>query len=191
MKPVALIDLDGTLADFDGAMQRDYQKIASPSADLEYELDPDNEDRHEHIQVRKRLIKRQPNWWFELEPLTAGFQVVDMLRQLEFRLHVLTRGPKNLPSAWEQKVRWVRHYLTDASVTITLDKALVYGRVLVDDWPDYITPWLEHRPRGLVVMPAQRWNVSFPEHSQVVRYVAGENDAEVFARLKAQRERTE
>jgi len=37
-------------------------------------------------------------------------------------------------------------------------KSLVYGKVLVDDWPDYYLPWLGVRPRGLVTVPAHPWN---------------------------------
>jgi hypothetical protein len=67
-------------------------------------------------------------------------------------------------------------------VTITHDKGIVYGAVLVDDWPEYVTSWLEHRPRGLVIMPAHNHNVGFA-HSQVVRY-DGTNLDEVRTRMQ-------
>ena len=51
----------------------------------------------------------------------------------------------------------------------------------MDDWPEYIKPWLEWRPRGLVIMPDQPWNQDF-EHPQVVRHT-DDNLAEVEARL--------
>lgn len=183
-KPVALVDLDGTLADFDGAMRRDLQRMLSPGETPL--LAHDDEDMFPHIRERRRFIKHQPDWWANLEKLHHGFLIVDLLRSLDFKLHILTRGPKHHASAWEQKVRWVRQHVPDASITITLDKSLTYGRVLVDDWPEYVTPWLKHRPRGLVVMPPQPWNRDFPEHPQVVRA----DSAELYARLKEQRERT-
>ena len=40
---------------------------------------------------------------------------------------------------------------------------------MVDDYPEYVGAWLNYRPRGLVIMPAQRWNENFT-HSQVIRY---------------------
>ena len=58
---------------------------------------------------------------------------------------------------------------------MTQDKSFTYGRVLVDDWPDYVTSWLEHRPRGLVVMPAHPWNVDF-NHPNVIRYDGSEHN---------------
>ena len=69
--------------------------------------------------------------------------------------------------AWFQK--HVRPKAPEAKITITQDKGLFYGTFLVDDWPEYIERWLEHRPRGLVIMPAHSWNQNF-QHSQVIRY---------------------
>jgi hypothetical protein len=39
----------------------------------------------------------------------------------------------------------------------------------VDDWPDYITRWLQWRPRGLVIMPDRPNNKGF-DHPQVHRF---------------------
>ncbi len=59
----------------------------------------------------------------------------------------------------------------------------MYGKMLTDDWPNYMIRWLEWRPRGLGIMPAQKWNEGF-EHSNVVRY-DGTNLAEVRDRMEA------
>lgn len=178
-KPVALVDLDGTLADFQGAMRRDLKAIASPN---ENESDWGHEGREDYQKARWDMIKRQPDWWFNLEPLPGGFYVVDALKSLGYRIHVLTRAPKKLPMAWEQKVRWCMKHLPNTEITIAPRKELVYGKVLVDDWPEYIEPWLEHRPRGLVIMPAQEWNKDF-SHPQIIRHVYGKNDLEVVTAL--------
>lgn len=185
-KTVALVDLDGTLADFAGAMIRDLSAMQGPGEAPLFAAE--DEDIHPYIKARRRAIKAQPDWWFNLERIQAGFDILDMLRSLNYRLHILTRGPKYASSAWEQKARWVRKHVPDASLTITLDKSLVYGRVLVDDWPDYVTPWLKHRPRGLVVMPDQPWNQGYA-HPQVVRHLPGENEQHVLEQLKLQSER--
>jgi len=44
-----------------------------------------------------------------------------------------------------------------------------YARVLVDDYPPYVLDWLAHRPRGLVIMPAQNYNADVT-HPNVIRY---------------------
>ena len=46
---------------------------------------------------------------------------------------------------------------------------MVYGKVLYDDYPDYIERWLKHRPRGLVVMPVNDHNKSF-DHPNVFKW---------------------
>lgn len=60
-------------------------------------------------------------------------------------------------------------------------KGLVYGAILVDDWPEYVERWLKHRPRGLVVMPASSNNVGY-NHPNVIRY-DGSNIDEVRKRM--------
>ena len=68
-------------------------------------------------------------------------------------------------------------------IHITQDKSVHYGKVLVDDYPGYIEAWLEHRPRGLVIMPAHDHNKDFV-HAQVVRYDGTDLD-EVCATMHA------
>lgn len=189
-KPLALVDLDGTLADYAGSMTRDMLRLASPEEMLQMAnqlvQDSDYFYKIPHLKARMDLIKAQPNWWLNLEPLPAGFKVVSMLRDLKFRLNILTRGNKNLSASWGEKHAWARARVPDADVSIVSDKTPHYGRVLVDDWPDYVVPWLNKRARGTVIMPAQPWNVGF-SHPQVVRYDG--NDDEVYAALKAQKDR--
>ena len=68
------------------------------------------------------------------------------------------------------KKKWIDKNLgEDVDFTITRDKGLVYGKVLVDDYPQYIERWLKWRERGLVIMPANESNKYF-NHQQVIRY---------------------
>jgi 5'-nucleotidase len=162
---VALIDLDGSTADFDLAMAQELEKLQGPR-------DPplgNYRPAPPHIVARQRLIKKVPGFWRNLPRLQLGFDVVDILRELEFQLVVLTKGPRKNPQAWAEKVDWTLENIPDASITITEGKSLVYGRVLEDDWPAYYLPWLEVRPRGLVVAVAQPWNEG-ETHPRVIRY---------------------
>ena len=116
-----------------------------------------------------------------------------MVSVIGFEVHVLTQGPsdKDLYKCWGEKNLWYHEHVlpvvSGAKMTIGMDKGLVYGAVLVDDFPGYMSRWLEHRPRGLGVMVENKFNNSF-EHDQVVRY-NGENRAEVYGRLKEAFER--
>lgn len=166
---VALIDLDGTLADFDGAMNDQLRLLASPA---ELEDGSWNNMSLDHIEARRSVIKRVPGFWRGLKPIPEGLEVLDLIKKIGFEPHILTKGPFNTTSAWTEKVEWCRERLGRTPVTITEEKGLVYGRVLFDDWPNYITSWLKWRPRGLVVMLDQPWNQGF-EHPNVFRHIQG------------------
>jgi hypothetical protein len=106
------------------------------------------------------------------------------VRELRFRCYVLSKGPRKVSPAWSEKVDWCNEHLPDLPIHLSEDKGMVYGKVLVDDWPEYVERWLEWRPRGLVISVAQPWNVGldvkFP--SNVVRY-DGTNLEQVRDRL--------
>lgn len=180
MSNVALFDLDGTLADFDEAMRRQMALLSSPGEPV---WDPDREETEmPWVRMRKRLIKAVPGFWAGLNQMPDGFNLLDMAHQVGYQLVVLSRGPRQNPLAWKEKIEWCRANISyQHSITLTEDKGLVYGRVLVDDWPAYIQSWLAHRPRGKVIMPARRWNESFV-HPQVFRYVYGDPASEATAR---------
>jgi hypothetical protein len=162
---VALIDLDGSTADFDKMMAEELEKLRGPDEPPLGNYRP----APPHIVARQRLIKRVPGFWRNLPRLQLGFDVVDILREFEFQLVALSKGPRKPPTAWAEKVEWVIDNIPDASITVTETKHLTYGRALVDDWPEYYLPWLEVRPRGIVVAVAQSWNEG-ETHPRVVRY---------------------
>jgi 5'-nucleotidase len=120
--------------------------------------------------------------------LESGLTIWNLTTELGFEHMILTKGPTASLVAWTAKVEWLHEHFGRVPVTITTDKSLTYGRVLVDDFPPYVSAWLKHRPRGLVVMPAQPWNKGY-EHPQVIRY-DGTNLDQVRERLIAARDRT-
>ncbi|MEZ4429917.1 MAG: hypothetical protein R3A51_19745 [Nannocystaceae bacterium] len=177
-EPIALVDMDGTLCDYDGKMREQLAALRAPE-----EPPLADWDESPHMSARRRMIKRLPGFWEDLAPLDLGFEVLELLRELAFDIHILTKGPADTSGAWAEKVRWCRRHVPDIPITITSDKGLLYGKVLVDDWPPYFLRWLEWRPRGLVVIPAQRWNVEYADHPNCLRY-DGHNRAALEARLR-------
>ena len=162
---ICLFDLDGTLVDLDKQIREDMDKLKSPT---DIDFNPWGDD--EWIRSRRQLIVKQDKWWDNLPQFKLGFDILHIIRSFKFEIHVLTKGPSKISNAWTGKVNWCRNNLPeDVKVTITEDKGLVYGKILVDDYPDYIIDWLEYRPRGLVIMPAHRYNRSF-NHPNVIRY---------------------
>ena len=71
----------------------------------------------------------------------------------------------------------------NVKITMTEDKGLVYGKILVDDFPEYIERWLQWRPRGLVIMPAHEHNEQF-KHPNIIRYRGDEDFDFVMSNLK-------
>lgn len=166
---IALVDLDGTLCDYMQSLREHMERIRSPE---EPEIDyNDHEPWPDYLKARKRMISSIPGFWSSLTPIESGMQVYEMLEQRGFEIHVLTNGPMHSPNAWSEKVLWCQRHIPGAQITITRDKGTVYGRVLVDDYPEYITRWLAHRDRGVVIMPDRPWNRgTLDDHPAVFRY---------------------
>ncbi len=185
---IALFDLDGSLADYDGAMVRDLDALRSPdepaiTRDGLWQL-----EKQPHILARMRLIKDQPGWWLRLDPISLGMQILDLCKQLGFDVHILTKGPKRHSLAWDEKVRWCQqHFGPEVDIHVTSDKGLVYGKLLYDDYPEYMLRWLRHRPRGLGIMPLTPHNRDFT-HPNVVKW-DGTNLAGVTRAITAAKNR--
>lgn len=182
-KKIALFDLDGTLADYDEQLLKDLRSLAS-----EYEPEPTLYADIPYLEARRHVITSQVGWWLKLQKFQLGWDVLELVKEIGYSIVVLTKGPSTKHTAWAEKVEWCNLHLSEYAdgVTITHDKGLVYGSVLVDDWPKYIEQWLKHRPRGLVIMPAHDHNSGY-DHKNVIRY-DGANLDEVKLRLKAKYE---
>lgn len=182
-EPIALFDMDGTLVDYDGPMRRSLEALRAPSEPVEY----DRAEELPHLEARRKTIQRQAGWWRYLPRHQPGFMLLDVITELNFQINVLTKGPRGSPNAWTEKLEWCIANLPDtARIHVVSTKGLVYGRVLVDDWPDYITDWLKHRPRGLVIMPAHKHNEGF-EHPQVMRFASSTDLPTITAALRKAR----
>jgi len=186
-EPIALVDMDGTLVNFDGQMGIDLLGLASPEdPDIARGTQgPGDEKEPGWLRARKALIKRQPGWWLNLPRHEPGFDILHLLRKLYFDIHILTKGPWSNAPAWAEKHEWVRTHLKDVSLHQSEDKGLVYGKILVDDWPPYVERWLEWRPRGLVIMPAWPWNEGHPVlgSRNVIRYESRDQLHQIEQRL--------
>ena len=186
---IALFDMDGSLADYDGAMLEALEELRSGGeSPLSRETLWAGKELP-HLAARMRLVKRQPGWWLNLRPIAEGFAVLEWCRRLGFDVHILTKGPKRHSNAWDEKVQWCqKHIGEDADIHVTSDKGLVYGKMLYDDYPDYMLRWLRHRPRGLGIMPVTPTNKDF-SHPNVVMYRGAEDAEKVLRALRIARDR--
>ena len=167
-QPIALIDMDGTIADFDKAMLREMKKIASPSEDPKF-WGRDG-DRLLHMRARREMVMKMPGFYRNLEPIESGMRLYRFIVKTGFQPHILSKGPNYAPNAWTEKLEWCQQHLPEKTpVNICQFKEMVYGRVLVDDWIPYVQKWLAARPRGTVILPSRPWNKGF-RHARAVRY---------------------
>jgi 5'-nucleotidase len=193
---IALVDLDGTAADYDKTMKAELDRLRAPGEApvVDRYMDRENNEVREmpHLEARRKLIQAKPGFWRNLPRHPLGFQVIEELRALKFTLGVLTKGPGKTPGAWTEKFEWCQLNFPDADVTVTQNKERVYGRVLVDDWPAYFIPWQFRRPRGLIVCVAQPWNANMDEIRKQAKEANVENlrivryDGTNLAELKEQ-----
>tara|TARA_Y100000034_G_C6904635_1_gene419397 strand:+ start:1133 stop:1729 length:597 start_codon:yes stop_codon:yes gene_type:complete len=168
---IALMDMDGTLCDYDAALTKDLQLLGEPEEIVPNFYGP----LAPHYSARIDLVRRQPGWWEGLDPSPLGMRIYRKLQEKDFEIHILTKGPSSKSRAWMEKVNWCRQWVPDALITITEDKGLVYGKILVDDYPGYVERWLQWRPRGLVLMPANPGNATY-EHENVMRVFDDSSD---------------
>jgi 5'-nucleotidase len=168
IEPIALFDMDGTLCDYDKGLFDVLESVRSPSEPVFHP--PLADDASDYIKKRADLIRASASWWENLGKFKLGWDILDVARTLGYRNMILTQGPRKNPESWSGKKRWIdRNLGENADITITRDKGLVYGKVLVDDFPRYIERWLSWRERGLVIMPAHESNRDY-RHPNVIRY---------------------
>lgn len=159
-RKIALLDMDGTVADYNSAMTFELNKLKSEyEPDLVQHFMNNVDEEPGYIAARRRLISSIHGFWKSLPVIPLGLGIYNRLLWTGFEVHVLTKGPPKKPNAWSEKLEWCRTYLPEAKVIIAEDKSLVYGDLLVDDWPNYYTAWQEAHPDKLVIIPDQVWNV--------------------------------
>jgi len=167
IEDVALFDMDGTLCDYDRALSEKLEELRSPN---EPQYISSIRDAPPHIKRRADMIRASEEWWENLPRFQLGWDILEIAKNLDYRIMILTQGPRKNPSSWSGKKKWIDKNLgEDVDVTITRNKGLIYGKVLVDDFPGYIKGWLKYRKRGVVIMPANESNQNFI-HPNVIRY---------------------
>jgi len=171
--PIALIDLGDTLCECTPALGAALQRLRQPGERQEDEaLVP----LPAYLETRRRHVMSAPNFWRDLPPRGPGLELLALLRDVGFRVHVLTKGPRDAAHVWAEKVAWCREHVPGVPVTVTDDKARVHGHVLVDDWLPYVEDWQLQWPDGLAIVPAQSWNADAVEGPRLIRDEGGSRE---------------
>jgi len=166
---VALFDMDGSLFDYDSALIYSLNKMRHPS-EPEIVGDLHQLEKADYLKARMDAIKSVPGWWKSLKPIENGLKIYQLAKEIGFECEILTKGPKKKSMAWMEKLQCCQeHFGENIDVHVVSKKGGYYGKILYDDFPEYMLSWLEHRPRGLGIMPVNDSNRSF-QHPQVIKW---------------------
>ena len=108
------IDMDNVLVDFQSGLDKVSEEIKSEYAGRLDEI---------------------PGLFAKMKPMEGAIEAVHEL-QKHYDLYILSTAPWNNPSAWSDKVEWVKKYVDDVfykKMIITHCKDLCQGDYLIDD----------------------------------------------------------
>lgn len=156
MKPIVLLDVDGVLADFVGAMLRVVQEVTwrehTPDDVTGYDFakslgltDREAEEVLYRISCRRKFCAR-------MLPLDGAREGVARLRSVA-DIYVVT-SPWNSNETWmSEREAWLKHYfdIHHSRVIHCSAKHLVRGDFLVDDKTETCRDWQAAHPNGVAV----------------------------------------
>lgn len=159
--------MDQTLFDYELVLKREFQKIKHPEEpEIKFKFD----ENPEYVKNRMDLITKSESFWEDLPKFQLGWDILEIAKKLDYQIMILTQGPRKNPAAWSGKKKCIdKHFGENFDITLTRNKGLIYGKILVDDFPGYIEKWTKWRKNGKVIMPANDFNKDY-KHPQVLRY---------------------
>ena len=116
-KKIGYVDMDNVLVDFSSAF-----KLVEADVLAAYEK---NKDEIPHI-------------FSKMDPMEGAIEAYTFLHS-HFDTYILSTAPWNNPSAWSEKLLWVKKYLGDVAhkrLILTHHKELNRGDYLIDDRPN-------------------------------------------------------
>ena len=119
-KIVVYVDLDNTLVDFmSGVNKCSKEKVA------QFEWDENGKQAYDNI----------PGVFALMEPMKGAVDAFHWLAE-HFDTYILSTAPWNNPSAWSDKLEWVKTHLGDSAykrLILSHHKDLLRGDYLIDD----------------------------------------------------------
>ena len=181
-QPIALFDMDGTLADFFGVLEDDLRAMMNVPHE-EFIMPDFTSNMSKWLDNRVKSIVNSSGWWRRLRKFKLGWDILECANFLGFSLNIVSRGPDDSPNAWQEKWEWCKNNIPyKHTVTITEDKSLIFGDVLVDDYYLYAEEWLKRHQDGTVIMPVNCYHRTLKDDRVTV--YDGSNLDEVKNKLK-------
>ena len=141
---IILVDMDGTIADFNGGIEAIWEREFLPSfghkfraGDLiQFEI---VEAFPKELQEIVRGIYLRKGFYENLLPLPGAMQALNQIRATGIEVFICTSPVTFYEHCVVEKYRWVEKYLGREFVkriVLTKDKTLVHGDILIDDKPE-------------------------------------------------------
>lgn len=152
--------MDDTLCDTTGQKIRDVERYLPNEKN--FSVDYCSPECTLQIRTLLRHTLSQPGWWENLRKLEDGFELYDLMRAEEITTEIVTKMPKTYPLALWEKLSWCKKNTPDAdNINLTLKKRRYPGDLLIDDWPSYVTGWLDYNKKGIAILPLREWNKDY------------------------------
>lgn len=113
-KKILYLDMDNVLVDF----QSGIDKLSAKNKEI-------YRDRYDEV----------PNIFSLMKPLNGALEAIHILQD-KYDIYILSTAPWNNPSAWSDKMIWIKKYLGDIcykKLILTHHKNLNQGDILIDD----------------------------------------------------------
>lgn len=167
-KPVVLLDVDGVLADFCGAVIEHLRGVG---------VSKDESQITDYDIPKALMLTEEARWHFfsllewdglhsVLKPYSDALEAWEELNSLS-EVHVVTKPFARSRSWMFSRLSWLeKHFgLGPDEVTFTARKELVWGDVLVEDDHRNLEKWRNKWKRGKPVLISRPWNESFEARS--------------------------
>lgn len=133
--PVLLIDMDGTLVDWDASFNKEWAGRSIISREQSYYMEecvPEN-FREEALQ-----LPLKPRFFQHLDPMPGGIQALLDMENEGFRVFICTSPLLNSKYCAQEKLDWISKHLGPEwlkRTILTENKAMIRGDLLIDDKP--------------------------------------------------------
>ncbi|MCR4965931.1 MAG: hypothetical protein K6A41_09785 [Bacteroidales bacterium] len=132
-KPILYIDMDGTLVDFQSGIDRLDEKTRM-LYNKHYDSKTDTKYGAHYDDV--------PGIFALMDPMPGAIKAVEELTK-RYDLYILSTAPWNNPTAWCDKLNWVKRYFGGGEdsvfykrLILSHHKDLCRGSILIDDRPE-------------------------------------------------------
>lgn len=140
-KPIILVDMDGTIADFEKGRERLLKRLYPEMNVIPAENITRFYGAEEYIypedQKKAYEVTLQPGFFFNLPIIRDSYSALLEMYEAGYDVQICTSPMRAAPDCELEKRAWIqKHFPWISKVHVTKDKHLIYGDILIDDHED-------------------------------------------------------